>query len=104
LGTDDENGGIDPPLPGPGKIVLVTLTPVAGVANLNLSVANVALLIISLAFNASQIQLNLVAADVHKGLGQVKNIFWTQFFISFDIEHFRDITKRENPYFNNQTF
>ena len=42
-------------------MVLISLILVAAVANLNLSVANVALPSIGDAFDASQVQLNLVA-------------------------------------------
>jgi EmrB/QacA subfamily drug resistance transporter len=59
---------------GPGKIVLATLILVAGVANLNLSVANVALPSIGLAFDASQVQLNLIA--VGYSLGLAASVLW----------------------------
>jgi MFS transporter, DHA2 family, multidrug resistance protein len=59
---------------GPGKIVLATLIMVAAVANLNLSVANVALPSIGLAFDASQVQLNLVA--VGYSLGLAASVLW----------------------------
>lgn len=58
----------------PGKIVLATLILVAGVANLNLSVANVALPSIGFAFDASQFQLNLVA--VGYSLGLAASVLW----------------------------
>jgi MFS transporter, DHA2 family, multidrug resistance protein len=45
----------------PGMMVLATLILGAAVANLNLSVANVALPSIGLAFDASQVEINLVA-------------------------------------------
>jgi len=48
--------------------VLLTLILVATVANLNLSVANVALPEIGLAFDASQLQINLVAVGYSLGL------------------------------------
>ncbi|MGZ7136219.1 MAG: MFS transporter, partial [Methanobacterium sp.] len=57
-----------------GKIVLVTLILVAAVANLNLSVANVALPSIGLAFNASQVQINLVAVGF--SLGLATSVLW----------------------------
>jgi MFS family permease len=47
---------------------LLALILVAAVANLNLAVANVALPSIGLAFNASQVQLNLVAVGYSLGL------------------------------------
>ena len=47
--------------PSRAPLVLITLILVAGVANLNLSVANVALPTIDAAFDASQTALNLVA-------------------------------------------
>ncbi len=58
----------------PGMIVLTTLILVAAVANLNLSVANVALPSISLAFNASQVQINLVAVGF--SLGLASSVLW----------------------------
>jgi len=59
---------------GPGKVILATLILVAAVANLNLSVANVALPSIGLAFDASQVQLNLVA--VGYSLGLAASVLW----------------------------
>jgi len=55
---------------GPDRagIVLVTLILVAGVANLNLSVANVALPSIGEAFDSSQVTLNLIAVGYSLGL------------------------------------
>jgi EmrB/QacA subfamily drug resistance transporter len=58
----------------PGMIVLATLILVAAVANLNLSVANVALPSIGLAFDASQVQINLVA--VGYSLGLAASVLW----------------------------
>ncbi len=58
----------------PGMVVLATLILVAGVANLNLSVANVALPSIGLAFNASQVQINLVAVGF--SLGLASSVLW----------------------------
>lgn len=58
----------------PGMIVLASLILVAAVANLNLSVANVALPSIGLAFNASQVELNLVA--VSYSLGLAASVLW----------------------------
>ena len=58
----------------PGKIVLATLILVAAVANLNLSVANVALPSIGLAFGASQVQINLVAVGF--SLGLAASVLW----------------------------
>lgn len=58
----------------PGKLVLATLILVAGVANLNLSVANVALPSIGFAFDAPQFQLNLVA--VGYSLGLAASVLW----------------------------
>ena len=58
----------------PGKLVLVTLILVAAVANLNLSVANVALPSIGMAFDASQVQLNLVAVGF--SLGLASSVLW----------------------------
>src|SRR5262245_66128863 len=59
---------------GPGRIVLLTLILVAAVANLNLSVANVALPAIGAAFDASQVELNLVA--VGYSLGLAASVLW----------------------------
>lgn len=58
----------------PGKIALATLILVAAVANLNLSVANVALPSIGFAFDASQVQINLVA--VGYSLGLAASVLW----------------------------
>ena len=60
-----ESGGSAPDRAG---IVLVTLILVAGVANLNLSVANVALPSIGEAFDSSQVTLNLIAVGYSLGL------------------------------------
>ena len=54
--------------PDGGKRVLVALILVAAVANLNLSVANVALPSIGAAFNSSQVALNLIAVGYSLGL------------------------------------
>ena len=54
--------------PDRGGLVLVSLILVAAVANLNLSVANVALPDIARAFDASQSQINLVAVGYSLGL------------------------------------
>ena len=58
----------------PGMIVLTTLILVAAVANLNLAVANVALPSIGYAFDASQVQINLVA--VGYSLGLAASVLW----------------------------
>jgi EmrB/QacA subfamily drug resistance transporter len=58
----------------PGKMVLASLILVAAVANLNLSVANVALPSIGLAFNASQVQINMVAVGF--SLGLAASVLW----------------------------
>ncbi len=55
-------------------LVLAALISVAGVANLNLSVANVALPSIGTAFDASQTELNLVA--VGYSLGLATSVLW----------------------------
>ncbi len=60
--------------PANAKFVLISLILVAAVANLNLSVANVALPSIGQAFNASQTQLNLVA--VGYSLGLACSVLW----------------------------
>jgi len=54
--------------PDRGGLVLVTLILVAAVANLNLSVANVALPSIGEAFDSSQVTLNLIAVGYSLGL------------------------------------
>ncbi len=59
---------------GPGMIVLASLILVAAVANLNLSVANVALPSIGMAFDASQVALNLVAVGF--SLGLAASVLW----------------------------
>lgn len=63
-------GGDGPAAGGPPRagLVLGTLILVAAVANLNLSVANVALPDIGKAFDASQTELNLVAVGYSLGL------------------------------------
>jgi len=71
---NDKNRSTGSAQPGPGKIVLATLILVAAVANLNLSVANVALPTIGFAFNASQVQLNLVA--IGYSLGLAASVLW----------------------------
>lgn len=58
----------------PGMMVLATLILGAAVANLNLSVANVALPSIGLAFNASQVTINLVAVGF--SLGLAASVLW----------------------------
>lgn len=60
--------------PANAKLVLISLILVAAVANLNLSVANVALPSIGQAFDASQAQLNLVA--VGYSLGLACSVLW----------------------------
>ena len=60
-----QGGGDRPDRAG---IVLVTLILVAAVANLNLSVANVALPSIGEAFDSSQVTLNLIAVGYSLGL------------------------------------
>src|SRR6187431_622206 len=59
-----------PPGTAPARqsLVLGTLILVAGVANLNLSVANVALPSIGRAFDSSQTMLNLIAVGYSLGL------------------------------------
>ncbi len=60
--------------PARSGLVLLTLILVAAVANLNLSVANVALPSIGKEFDASQTQLNLVA--VGYSLGLAASVLW----------------------------
>ena len=54
--------------PEHGRVVLITLILVAAVANLNLAVANVALPDIGKDFDASQVEINLVAVGYSLGL------------------------------------
>ena len=70
-GTKDAAAGAAPDRQG---IVLVTLILVAGVANLNLAVANVALPSIGEAFDSSQTTLNLIA--VGYSLGLAASVLW----------------------------
>jgi DHA2 family multidrug resistance protein-like MFS transporter len=78
--TADPNAAPSPTVateaPGPehGGRILASLIIVAAVANLNLSVANVALPSIGLAFDSSQTQLNLVA--VGYSLGLAASVLW----------------------------
>jgi MFS family permease len=72
--TQDENPAPATGVPEKGQLILWSLIVVAAVANLNLSVANVALPSIGLAFNASQTQLNLVA--VGYSLGLAASVLW----------------------------
>ena len=58
--------------PPNGKVVLGTLILVAAVANLNLSVANVALPSIGASFDASQTALDLVAVGYSLGSGGIR--------------------------------
>jgi len=60
--------------PDKAGLVLASLILVAAVANLNLSVANVALPDIGVAFDASQVALNLVA--VGYSLGLAASVLW----------------------------
>ena len=61
--------------PARATLILATLILVAAVANLNLSVANVALPDIGRAFDASQTQLNLVAVAYSLGLAASVSIW-----------------------------
>ncbi len=75
--TKEKTAGEESRIPeskGPGMIVLATLILAAAVANLNLSVANVALPSIGLAFDASQVQINLVA--IGYSLGLAASVLW----------------------------
>ena len=65
-----------PPTTAPKRagLVLVSLILVAAVANLNLSVANVALPSIGTAFDSSQTTLNLIA--VGYSLGLAASVLW----------------------------
>jgi MFS transporter, DHA2 family, multidrug resistance protein len=70
----DAGEAIPSTAPANGRLVLISLILVAAVANLNLSVANVALPSIGLAFDASQVQLDLVA--VAYSLGLAASVLW----------------------------
>lgn len=63
-----------PQTPDRQMLVLLALILVAGVANLNLAVANVALPSIGAAFDASQTELNLIA--VGYSLGLAASVLW----------------------------
>jgi MFS transporter, DHA2 family, multidrug resistance protein len=69
-GTDETTGQS----PDRQLLVLLALILVAGVANLNLAVANVALPSIGAAFDASQTELNLIA--VGYSLGLAASVLW----------------------------
>src|SRR6478609_9650857 len=71
MGPSPRDAGSGPPNAG---LVLGSLILVAAVANLNLSVANVALPSIGLAFDASQTALDLVA--VGYSLGLAASVLW----------------------------
>ena len=64
----DEHDSAAAARPERARLVLVTLILVAAVANLNLSVANVALPSIGEAFDSSQVTLNLIAVGYSLGL------------------------------------
>jgi EmrB/QacA subfamily drug resistance transporter len=67
--VDQRAGQTEPSsAPARGGLVLLALIAVAGVANLNLSVANVALPSIGRAFNSSQTTLDLIAVGYSLGL------------------------------------
>jgi DHA2 family multidrug resistance protein-like MFS transporter len=78
--TDSTSTASSSPAPAAGNvpdrasIVLLSLILVAAVANLNLSVANVALPDIGTAFDASQTALDLVA--VGYSLGLAASVLW----------------------------
>jgi DHA2 family multidrug resistance protein-like MFS transporter len=59
---------VSAPAPDRAGVVLASLILVAAVANLNLSVANVALPDIAVAFDSSQVTLNLIAVGYSLGL------------------------------------
>jgi DHA2 family multidrug resistance protein-like MFS transporter len=68
VGAEAKHGGEPSTAPERAPLVLLTLILVAAVANLNLSVANVALPSIGQAFDSSQTTLNLVAVGYSLGL------------------------------------
>src|SRR5690349_22548016 len=65
---------VPPSAPARAGLVLAALITVAAVANLNLSVANVDLPSIGLAFDSSQTTLNLIA--VGYSLGLAASVLW----------------------------
>src|SRR5262245_42580626 len=67
-------GDPQPSAPPRAGLVLVALILVAGVANLNLSVANVALPDIGESFDSGQTMLNLIA--VGYSLGLAASVLW----------------------------
>ena len=67
------NGG-EGTAPARAKLVLISLILVAAVANLNLSVANVALPYIGESFDSSQTILDLIA--VGYSLGLAASVLW----------------------------
>ena len=69
-----EHGADRPAEPARAKLVLISLILVAAVANLNLSVANVALPDIGESFDSSQTALNLIA--VGYSLGLAASVLW----------------------------
>jgi EmrB/QacA subfamily drug resistance transporter len=75
VSTDDRAGsGASPDAPARARLVLISLILVAAVANLNLSVANVALPDIGESFDSSQTTLNLIA--VGYSLGLAASVLW----------------------------
>ena len=75
VSTDDRAGsGASPDAPARSGLVLISLILVAAVANLNLSVANVALPDIGESFDSSQTTLNLIA--VGYSLGLAASVLW----------------------------
>jgi DHA2 family multidrug resistance protein-like MFS transporter len=66
--------GVEGTAPANARVVLLTLITVAAVANLNLSVANVALPSIGESFDASQTALDLIA--VGYSLGLAASVLW----------------------------
>ena len=66
--SEVQSGDLSSSVPARSGLVLVTLILVAAVANLNLSVANVALPSIGQAFDSSQVTLNLIAVGYSLGL------------------------------------
>jgi MFS family permease len=72
--SSSTDGAATPAAPARAGLVLGTLILVAGVANLNLSVANVALPDIGKSFDASQTMLDLIA--VGYSLGLAASVLW----------------------------
>src|SRR6476646_4329424 len=74
MSTTADRATVDGTAPARARLVLLSLIVVAAVANLNLSVANVALPDIGESFDSSQTMLNLIA--VGYSLGLAASVIW----------------------------